>query len=109
MTEEKRTANRKRSRSAVHNGVAFGGAYQMQSQCGVSAAQSNKDLHLERYLTWLEGRAPADCLPLTLALEQYARFQETADAKHRHQAWRHVHAATAEVGRRRAPREGVAS
>jgi hypothetical protein len=85
--------------------VAFGGAYQMQSQSGVSAAQSNTDLNLERYFHWLEGRAPADCMPLNLAREQYARFQETADVLHRHQAWRHVHAAAAEMGRRRSTRE----
>jgi hypothetical protein len=81
---------------------AFGGAYQMQSQCGVSAAQSNKDLNLERYFLWLEGRAPADYLPLNLAREQYALFQETGAAQYRHQAWAHVQAALEEarLGRR---------
>lgn len=97
MASEMETANRGRSRSAVHNGGAFGGAYQMQSQSGVSAAQCNKDLNLERYLLWFEGRAPADNGHLKAAREQYALFQETGAAQYRHQAWAHVQAALEEA------------
>jgi hypothetical protein len=63
-----------------------------------------KDLQLENYLPWLADRASPSNRHLKAAQQAYARFQETAHARHRKQAWEHIHAAAPEVGRRRAPR-----
>jgi hypothetical protein len=68
-----------------------------------------KDLRLANYLAWLADRVSPANRHLKAARQAYRQFQKTADARHRKQAWERVHSAAAEVGRRRAPREGVAS
>jgi hypothetical protein len=60
-----------------------------------------KDFWVERYLDWLTNRVAPGNPQLQKARRVYSQFQETGDERHRHESWQHLHAAAAEVGRRR--------
>ena len=64
-----------------------------------------KDFWIERYIPWLAERVSPGNPQLREARRAYSQFQESGDERHRHEAWQHLHAAAAEVGRRRSPGE----
>lgn len=64
-----------------------------------------KDVRLESYLAWLRERISRRNAQLKAAEKAYRTYQQTGQEKHRHECWQHIHAAAAEVGRRRSTRK----